>query len=92
MTYDTYLGPGMEYSGTPLKQTPLGPKSLSVIQGCPLLRDYASHTPQTKEHGRQVPMPNCTIWIINSIENTLLMDLKATLTFILDIDIVRFTE
>ena len=32
------------YSGTPLKRTPPGPTILSVIQGCPSLRGYTSHT------------------------------------------------
>ena len=33
-----------DYSGTPLKRTPLGPTILSIIQGCPSLRGYTSHT------------------------------------------------
>ena len=36
------LGPWL--SGTPLKRTPLGPKTLSILKGCPLLMGYVSHT------------------------------------------------
>ena len=77
----------INYSGTPLKRTPLGPKSLSIIQGCPLLRGYASHTPS-----------NHWAWSLGSRaqlqhmdhKHTLLMDLRyhrQNLTCILDIDV-----
>ena len=38
------------YSETPLKQAPLGPKSLSVIAGYPLLRGYIDIENLTARH------------------------------------------